>query len=550
MNIRRGRKKSPLLALAAAFTLLISPGVFGVGADKTPPAIAKTSPLAGATGVDTVTPISATFNEALLPSSLKGNITLKRVSDGAAIAVTPTFSGKILSFGKTTLEPETQYTASVGSGLQDMAKNKFKGYNWTFTTRPRSWRGAKVNENISGAANDPQVSMNPGGNAITVWQQWDGVSTRVYANRYAPSTGWSGKQLVQNGDILWGEYPQASINSSGKVAVIWIEVGSVWVNTLDPKTGWGKATRFASTDKTQSTVPQVAIDAKGNAVTVWQQNTNGQSNIWTNRYSAGSGWGKPALLETSNTGRAYNPQVASDSDGSTIVVWQQDDGSTPNIYANQYAVGKGWAGPRLIEDNAASKDPQIAFGRDGNAVAVWNGQAGGQNGVFANIYSKDSGWGSATMLSKSDPAIGVEFPQIAIGANGTAMAVWSQYGGNADEPFNIYSIYASSWSPDAGWASPEVIDGDNVSTAQFPQVAIDAKGNALAVWRQYISGDNRIRGNRFVAGVGWGKAELLEAQHTGGSDHPQIAMDDKGNGVAVWRQYAPTVGHIWVNLFR
>lgn len=58
--------------------------------------------------------------------------------------------------------------------------------------------------------------------------------------------------------------------------------------------------------------------------------------IWANRYTAGTGWGTAALIETDNAGNAYSPQIACDTAGNALAVWDQSDGTRLNIWANRF----------------------------------------------------------------------------------------------------------------------------------------------------------------------------------------------------------------------
>ena len=107
--------------------------------------------------------------------------------------------------------------------------------------------------------------------------------------------------------------------------------------TLPPNKAFGTAA-LIETDNAgdASSRPQVAIDTNGNALAVWRQSDGTRYNIWANRYTAGTGWGTAALIETDNAGNAFDPQVAIDTNGNALAVWQQYDGTRYNIWANRY----------------------------------------------------------------------------------------------------------------------------------------------------------------------------------------------------------------------
>jgi hypothetical protein len=72
----------------------------------------------------------------------------------------------------------------------------------------------------------------------------------------------------------------------------------------------------------------ILVSASGNGIAVWRQG----SNIWANRYTAGSGWGTAELMDT-DSGTAEDPQIAMDSDGNAIAVWHQGPFA---IWANRF----------------------------------------------------------------------------------------------------------------------------------------------------------------------------------------------------------------------
>jgi hypothetical protein len=163
---------------------------------------------------------------------------------------------------------------------------------------------------------------------------------------------------------------------------------------------------------------------------VWEQDDGTRYNIWSNRYTSGTGWGTAVLIETDNAGRAYPPQVAVDPLGNATAVWYQSDGTRNNIMANRYTSGTGWGTAVLIEtDNAGDAyAPQVAVDPLGNAIAVWEQNDGTRKNIWANRYTSGSGWGTA-MIIETDNAGSAANNQVAIDPSGNATAVWQQSNG-------------------------------------------------------------------------------------------------------------------------
>jgi len=189
-------------------------------------------------------------------------------------------------------------------------------------------------------------------------------------------------------------------------------------------------------------------------------------------------WGSATLIETDNAGDAYNPQVALDTSGNGIAVWHQYDGTRYNIWANRYTVGTGWRQATLIEtDNGGAYYPQVALDTSGNGIAVWNQYDGTMYNIWANRYTQATGWGSATLI-ETDNAGGTSPPQVALDTSGNGIAVWYQHDGTR------WNILANRFTQGTGWGSATLIETDNAGDAYDQQVALDTSGNGIAVWYQ------------------------------------------------------------------
>ena len=288
--------------------------------------------------------------------------------------------------------------------------------------------------------------------------------------------------------------------------------------------------------------PQVAVDPSRNAVAVWYQWDGIYCNIWSNRYVAGIGWGTAELIEMYD-GDAGGPQVVIDPGGNAIAVWIQSDGTRGSIWSNRYVAGTGWGTAELIETDSAGDAllPQVAVDGSGNVVAIWYQDDGTRFNIWSNRYVAGTGWGVAELI-ETDNAGHALYPQVAVDVSGNAVAVWHQYDGTT------YNIWSNRYVAGTGWGMAELIETDNAGHAYYPQVAADASGNAVAVWEQHDGTRNNIWSNRYVAGTGWGTAELIETNEDS-AEHPQVAVDPSGNAVAVWYQYDGTRNNIWSNRY-
>ena len=85
------------------------------------------------------------------------------------------------------------------------------------------------------------------------------------------------------------------------------------------------------------------------------------------------------------SGKAHNPQIAVNSAGKAVVVWEQEDSGTYNIYSARYLPGSGsWTSAMLLEtDNGDSRGGLTAIDENGYAVAVWKYDDGSTSSIKA-----------------------------------------------------------------------------------------------------------------------------------------------------------------------
>lgn len=100
------------------------------------PVVTSTIPANGALGVPFNQIISATFNEAVNPSTINASTFIVKKADGTAVAGNVSYSGTTATFTPTTyLSANTTYTGRITTGVKDPNGNALQtDYVWTFST--------------------------------------------------------------------------------------------------------------------------------------------------------------------------------------------------------------------------------------------------------------------------------------------------------------------------------------------------------------------------------------------------------------------------------
>jgi hypothetical protein len=315
-----------------------------------------------------------------------------------------------------------------------------------------------------------------------------------------------------------------------------VAISSGAVLTVSPA-AVGKAWRSAALIETDNVGNaenvQVAVNTSGEAVAVWQQPDSTSINIHAARYSPATGWHTPEPIDTEPE-TAQQPAVAIDGQGNAFVVWLRSEGSSNSVWARRFTAQGGWGSPVLLETGLGDAgNPQVAVDGSGNAIVVFWQQEGGRVNIVANRYVNGAGWGTATAI-EADGTGDAGAPQIAMDGAGNAMVVWGW--ASADPPY-AFSVWANRYKAGTGWGSAGPIDDLNTSNPNpNPHVAFDGAGNAIAVWHRPDGAWNSIWASRYVVGSGWGAPGLIETDNTNSAHDARVAFDAGGNAMAVWIQ--------------
>ena len=311
------------------------------------------------------------------------------------------------------------------------------------------WGTPTLLETDDSTALSPQIAVDASGNGIAVWQQANGTQDpptqfNIWARRYAAGVGWGAPTLLETngGDDT---RPQIDIDPAGNAIVVWEQydgianssaLASIHANRYLAGVGWGTDTVLTTE---AAAGPQVAMDSQGNAFAVWDQYGAGgttRADIYADRFTVGSGWGAPTAVEASADDSMY-PEIAADSMGNAMAVWTQAvrHGTTDGpyqIYSSRFVVGTGWGTASPVENNGSSYasytvHPQVAVDPMGNAVAVWSAYDSPRIHVYANRFVPGTGWGTPTLLDTTQ--WDADSPQVVMDSSGNGTAVWRSMDG-------------------------------------------------------------------------------------------------------------------------
>jgi hypothetical protein len=202
-------------------------------------------------------------------------------------------------------------------------------------TAASGWGTPESIDRKVGVAFNPEVAVDPSGSALAVWHQSGlGGTNNIWANRFTPSEGWGTAELLETNDVGNAGFPQVALDPSGNAIALWSQWdgqrSGIWSNRYTPSNGWETAEVIDVGNTGNASNYTIAFDESGNALALWTQ-SNGKTLV-ARRYTLAFGWGAPEVLALN----AGGSQVAFDSTGAGIAIWNQHDGTRSNIVTARF----------------------------------------------------------------------------------------------------------------------------------------------------------------------------------------------------------------------
>jgi len=186
------------------------------------------------------------------------------------------------------------------------------------------------------------------------------------------------------------------------------------------------------------------------------------------------------------------------------------------------------------------QENSVGVNAGGFAVAAWDhywytGPYGGGS-VQASVQLPGGRWGAPITLS--DTTLYSHHPRVAVGADSTAVAVWTADATPAQSP-QTRAIQVSVWPAGAaGWVGPITLDTGIVGGAPVPGyavAAVDDNGQATVAWTIWNGTHNTVKAAKHSAGASWSDWTTTELTAPGIDGFaPTLAMNGRGDAVVAW----------------
>jgi hypothetical protein len=274
---------------------------------------------------------------------------------------------------------------------------------------------------------------------------------------------------------------------------------------------------------------RVAMNARGDSVAVWRGDEGSETVLRAALRPAGGQWSaSEALTHSGLAGSISSVEAGIDDSGRAVAVWTDSQGSGVSVRSSTYSGGAWSASKPLSPPNEEAAGPTIAVNGNGDAVAAWHSKIGAPYVVRAATRVAAGGWSSVHTISSAAPADAF-VPRVAIDAHGDAVVVWQENGaGNR-------LVGAATRHAGAPWAAAKTLSSP-VRDSTRPKVAIDAAGDATAIWDSSSGYGYGIICSVTGSAVSGDWNLPKDVAFAGQSGRPEIAMNLAGDAVVAWQR--------------
>jgi M6 family metalloprotease-like protein len=259
--------------------------------------------------------------------------------------------------------------------------------------------------------------------------------------------------------------------------------------------------------------------------------------------TVGRRWTPNGSIPGTQSGRPAEPAIAAGLSQGVFVAWadRRDIPVTDPIEMAR-ASGGVWepAGRSAVAvPHMGSESPALAASQQGDLYITWAAKPVGSHTpteIWAARRGSNGAWEEGVRISDDVPATIRSEPTIVVDGAGGAYAIWQEY---ADSSSSIYFAHRPAGGD---WGAAErVSDRSGTAWQGSPAIAVDAQGNAYALWVDTRAGHSDVYAAERPAGGRW------EISGRFGDDFdahaaPSLGVDAQGNAYATWGSYSSCRG--------
>lgn len=234
---------------------------------------------------------------------------------------------------------------------------------------------------------------------------------------------WSSPKVVANGSAI-----AVSTNGTGNAAVMFGTLSAV----VETGGAWGAPVVLSNLGPYGSGSGNLAVAPNGDVLAVWSYRTTNTytPNTAQAAFFTGGHWGKTIAISSNVYGDVYSvgvPSIGFDGASRATLVWEEIVSPSPMTCALKAITGSAASGfgpaQTISSSGACFGWSRIAVNRFGEAEVV-EGVPGILSGAVVAIGRETNGIWDAPVTVGASGVYRQRLPQVGLGDNGSAVAVW------------------------------------------------------------------------------------------------------------------------------
>jgi hypothetical protein len=401
-------------------------------------------------------------------------------------------------------------------------------------------------------ARDAQAAFGGDGSLVVAWHEGD-ASSQTIRVAVRPPGGSFEEPVTLAGPIVGLGPPRVAVDDLGTAVVTWIQGAGAKFAVRPPGGPFGLADDVPRPAGENVNSPvEVTFDAQGAALAAWVGSTSSVSGINFHLRASvrppGGSFGSPESLDNGvdNADAVGTPtfmlsdvSVASSGAGDLIVSWRSVcclvGSDTASVRVAVRPPGGPFGSSQTVDSiptasGANVGSPRLAGGSEGSAVVVWSRISTSTTGNVAACTRPPGGtFAGCAIEDVSDTGTNPAAPKAALDAQGNAVAVWTRKAPTGADPVAVQTAERAAGS--SQWTQTTTFSEPGIDLTQA-QLAASRQGLAAIVWRR---GTDRIDGAVRLPGAAFGASQPVGASGTT-AVFPLLVMDAEGNGAAAWER--------------
>src|SRR5258706_432744 len=213
-------------------------------------------------------------------------------------------------------------------------------------------------------------------------------------------------------------------------------------------------------------------------------------------------FGSEFRVNTYTTGAQAYPAIAMDGTGDFVVVWVGPDGDGNGIFGQRYnAAGTPQGSEFRVNANTSGEQahPDVARDSTGDFVVVWdsNGQDASGIEVFGRVYDPSGGPVASEFRVNSYTTDAQSKPHVANDSSGAFVVVWSSK--NQASAGSGYDVYAQRYSSAASLLGPEFPVNTRTSAGQYAESVARGSSGFVITWESFGTANFDVFAQRYDA---------------------------------------------------